>query len=150
MNLSKARIATGSVFLATALAGGVAMAGPAAAASSGVLKNVSTGYCLDGNGGSAYVGKCNGGSYQKWSLAKNSDGTYKIYNGTGKCLDSNTTPNIYMGGCNSGSFQKWKLSGGASGYRIQNLATGFCVDSNATPRLYMSKCNAGNYQRWAR
>jgi hypothetical protein len=144
----RGKVLIGAVVTAIGLVGGLSTS--ASAATTGKLADVATGYCLDGNGTSAYVSSCNGGTYQNWTLTATSDGYYTLKNGTGKCLDTNTTPSIYMGTCNGGSYQKWRLTGTSSGYRFQDLATSNCVDSNATPRLYVDACNTGNYQKWTR
>lgn len=143
------RLTVGTLVGAVALVGMATIATPASAATSGKLKDVSTGYCLDGNGTSAYVGTCNGSTFQNWTMTAVSGG-YTLKNGTGNCLDTNTTPSIYMGKCNGGNFQVWKVIGTSSGYRFQDLATSNCLDTNATPRLYVDGCNTGNYQRWSR
>ena len=72
-------------------------------------QNLATGRCLDSNtSGSVYTLGCNGGSFQKWNVIANSDGTRSFRNlATSRCLDSNTSGSVYTLGCNGGSFQRW-------------------------------------------
>ena len=117
-----------------------------------VLKNVSTGFCLDSNANqNVYTHDCNGGSYQKWTLSRDASTNTTILKdlATGFCLDSNANKQAYTHPCNGGSYQKWTLSRDNRGATLKNLATGFCLDSNANKQVYTHQCNGGSYQRWS-
>jgi serine/threonine-protein kinase len=114
-------------------------------------KNVRTGLCLDSNPArKVYTLSCNGGSYQRWTVSSNGDGTVMLRNlATSFCLDSNTAGQVYTLSCNWGSFQHWKVLYNIDGtVSLRNLATSFCLDSNTAGQVYTLSCNGGSYQRW--
>lgn len=71
------------------------------------LKDVATGYCLDGNSTQLYTHSCNGGDYQRWHVGDASSTTL-VSEATGKCLDGSGT-SAYVHTCNSGNaYQQWQ------------------------------------------
>lgn len=135
--------------LASSLSPSASYANPSIAAVE-TYKNLATGYCLDSNAArQVYTLGCNGGSYQRWTVIVNSDGTRSFKNvATGYCLDSNAARSVYTLGCNGGSYQRWYISRNGSTITFKNKATGFCLDSNAARKVYTLGCNGGSYQRW--
>jgi hypothetical protein len=67
------------------------------------LKDVATGYCLDGNGTSLYTHVC-GSAYQAWNGSDVMDTLVQTV--TGVCLDGSGT-SVYVLACNGGAYQNW-------------------------------------------
>jgi ricin-type beta-trefoil lectin protein len=157
------RLAAVAALAVATVLGGLAFAAPASAATdvSGTwnYRHVQNGYCLDSNKSFAvYMGACNGGAYQLWSVTIQDDGTcidstcYHDYYATlkdvatGYCLDGNSTQ-LYTHVCNGDDYQAWHV-GGDSSTNMYSWATGKCLDGSGTS-VYVHECNAGNaYQQW--
>jgi serine/threonine-protein kinase len=156
--LALSSVSAGVVAYAEASSEDIEQAASTTAALSGtlILRDVSTGLCLDSNtSGHAYTLGCNGGSFQKWAVIRRSATVVNLRNlATGFCLDSNTAGDAYTLGCNGGNFQNWTVihRRGDRGFpnvvSLKNVSTGRCLDSNTSGRLYTLGCNGGNFQNW--
>lgn len=69
------------------------------------IRNVNSGRCLDSNGSAVYLGGCNGGYYQKWSLHNDGVISHAVYGQS--ALDSNANGSVYLQYQNGGNYQKW-------------------------------------------
>ncbi|WP_439378826.1 SMP-30/gluconolactonase/LRE family protein [Amycolatopsis lexingtonensis] len=138
---------------AVLVAAGVAIAAPAAEASTGAITGIG-GTCLDvpgnANGTRVQLWSCTGGPAQQWTAR--SEGT--ITAASGKCLDvaggshaDGAAVQIYD--CNGTGAQLWQPQGGA----LVNTASGKCLDAtgvssaDGTP-LQLWTCTGGTNQRW--
>jgi hypothetical protein len=126
---------------------------PAYANTAAYWQNVRTGWCLDGNYGSAYVNPCwNPDIWQNWTYDDGQDGLRIINASTGYCLDSNDNGNVYTNPCwYPDTYQDWIVNpetDGDPGARIVDVQTGRCLDSS-NGNLYTSPCYVpDNYQDW--
>jgi Ricin-type beta-trefoil lectin domain len=148
LNPRRALALAGTV-LAVVLGG--ATSAQAAVPGVATLRDLATGLTLDSNtSGNVYALPANGGSFQKWVVARSDFGTVTLRDlATSRCLDSNTNGDVYTLGCSGGSFQKWiVINRGFGTIVLRNLATGRVLDSNAWGEVYTLGENGGSYQKW--
>ncbi|MEU5217153.1 non-reducing end alpha-L-arabinofuranosidase family hydrolase [Streptomyces sp. NPDC020807] len=135
----------------------VLVAGPAEAATSGALRGVASGRCLDvpgadrTEGTSLQVWDCHGGANQRWTLTD--DNRLTVYGD--KCLDvpghattAGTRPVIWS--CNGGTNQQWRVTADGT---VVAVESGLCLDvsgagtANGTA-VQLWACNGGGNQKW--
>ncbi|MDG4856900.1 non-reducing end alpha-L-arabinofuranosidase family hydrolase [Streptomyces sp. T-3] len=133
------------------------VASPAQAATSGDLRSVASGRCLDvagfgqTDGTNVHIWDCHGGTNQQWTLTDSNQLT--VYGN--KCLDvlggattSGTRVQIYT--CNGGANQQWRVNSDGT---IVGVQSGLCLDvsgggtANGTAAQIWS-CHGGNNQKW--
>jgi hypothetical protein len=127
--------------------------------STGVLRGVGSGRCLDVPGQSTTNGTlleiwdCNGGANQQWTYLSN--GELQVYGN--KCLD---VPNhataagtrVEIWDCNGGANQQWNLNSDGT---VVGRESGLCLDvtgagtANGTA-VEIWTCNGGSNQKWTR
>ncbi|MFE0325870.1 non-reducing end alpha-L-arabinofuranosidase family hydrolase [Streptomyces sp. NPDC058960] len=151
-----------SVVLAAAVAALVALAAllvanPAQAATSGALRGVGSGRCLDVPGAGQTDGTylqiwdCSGGTNQQWTLT---DGNQLTVYGN-KCLDvpghataAGTRVQIWT--CTGGANQQWRVNSDGT---VVGVESGLCLDvtgagtANGTA-VEIWTCNGGSNQKW--
>ncbi|WP_273652889.1 ricin-type beta-trefoil lectin domain protein [Cellulomonas fimi] len=127
--------------------------------SSGVLRGVGSGRCLDVPGASQTDGTvpalwdCNGGSNQQWTATANNQ--LVVYGN--KCLDvpgHATAPGtrVTIWTCNGGANQQWRLNPDGT---VVGVESGLCLDvtgaatANGSP-VAIWTCTGGSNQRWSR
>ncbi|MBQ1090556.1 helix-turn-helix domain-containing protein [Streptomyces sp. B93] len=109
-----------------------------------------TGNCLDDSLDQdlrAY--RCNGMSYQRWTVRSSADGTRQLRNhATGRCLaDGGTGPHALP--CDRSAAQKWTLLAHEDeAVGLRNQTTGRCLD-DSTMGLRARPCAATHHQKWA-
>jgi O-glycosyl hydrolase len=127
--------------------------------SSGVLRGVGSGRCLDvpnasqSDGTSVQIWDCNGGTNQQWTLTSSNELT--VYGS--KCLDvpghataAGTRVQIWT--CNGGANQHWQVNADGT---VVGVESGLCLDvtsaatANGSP-VEIWTCNGGANQRWTR
>ncbi|MFI7296130.1 non-reducing end alpha-L-arabinofuranosidase family hydrolase [Streptomyces sp. NPDC050121] len=133
------------------------VAAPAQAATSGALRGVGSGRCLDVSGASQTDGTnvqiwdCTGGSNQQWTLTDSNQLT--VYGN--KCLDvpghattAGTRPVIWA--CNGGTNQQWRVNSDGT---VVAVESGLCLDvsgggtANGTA-VQLWNCTGANNQKW--
>jgi len=151
-----------SAVLATMLAALAALAatlvaGPAQAATTGAVRGVGSGRCLDVPGASQTDGTflqiwdCHGGTNQQWTLTDSSQLT--VY-GT-KCLDvpghaTAAGTKVEIWSCNGGTNQQWRVNSDGT---IVGVESGLCLDvsggatANGTA-VQLWNCTGGSNQKW--
>jgi endo-1,4-beta-xylanase len=153
---------TGAAAVAAAAVtiGALAVAVPAAAASSGEVNAVGSGKCLDVPNLSTTAGtqldiwSCNGGTNQIWTST--SSGQLTVYSGSSQmCMDAygnGTTPGtkVDVWTCNGGANQQWNINSNGT---ITGVQSGLCLDvtgaSTANGALVeLWTCNGGSNQQW--
>ncbi|MGW1605742.1 non-reducing end alpha-L-arabinofuranosidase family hydrolase, partial [Streptomyces eurythermus] len=131
--------------------------GPAQAATSGTLRGVGSGRCLDvpnagqADGTNPLIWDCHGGTNQQWTLTD--AGQLTVY-GT-KCLDvpghattAGTRPVIWS--CNGGANQRWRVNADGTVIAVES---GLCLDvsggatANGT-EVQLWACHGGGNQQW--
>ncbi|MFC4531259.1 alpha-L-fucosidase [Sphaerisporangium dianthi] len=129
------------------------------ATTSGPLRDVNSGKCLDVNGASQTNGAqvqiwdCTGGVNQQW--ATTSAGELRVYGN--KCLDvngngtANGTP-VIIWDCNGQNNQKWRLNSDST---ITAVGAGKCLDVSALgtangTKVQIWTCTGQNNQKWRR
>ncbi|WP_036374440.1 RICIN domain-containing protein [Micromonospora sp. ATCC 39149] len=127
--------------------------------STSAVRSVSSGRCLDVNGGSqtngaaAIIWDCHGQSNQVWT----STGAQELRVFGGKCLDVNgaATANgssVIIWDCNGQSNQKWRFNADGT---ITGVGSGRCLDlvssgtANGT-RAQIWDCSGASSQKWSR
>lgn len=127
--------------------------------SSGVLRGVGSGRCLDVPNASQTDGTllniwdCNGGSNQQWTATASNQ--LIVYGN--KCLDvpghaTSAGTRVQIWTCNGGTNQQWRLDADGT---IVGVESGLCLDvtnaatSNGSP-VAIWTCNGGDNQRWTR
>jgi hypothetical protein len=127
--------------------------------SSGVLRGVGSGRCLDVPNASQTDGTllniwdCNGGANQQWTL--NSSNQLSVYGN--KCLDvpghaTTAGTRVQIWTCNGGANQQWRLNADGT---VTGVESGLCLDvtgaatGNGSP-VAIWTCNGGANQRWSR
>jgi hypothetical protein len=133
------------------------VANPAQAATSGSLRGVGSGRCLDvPNGDQAdgtylQIWDCSGGTNQQWTLTDSNQLT--VYGN--KCLDvpghataAGTRVQIWT--CSGGANQQWRMNSDGT---IVGVESGLCLDvtgsgtANGTA-VELWTCNGGSNQKW--
>ncbi|MFC9057471.1 protein kinase [Streptomyces sp. NPDC057074] len=111
-----------------------------------VLRNGSTGHCVNGSQGGVRPGSCTADA-AVWDLRGTSLGTYRIvHRATGNCLSSYGA--LHSGFCSSQSGQEWRLGPGDS---VVATNTGRCMEeSTVSGMLMMQTCDGSALQRWTR
>ncbi len=130
--------------------------------SSGALRAVGAGKCLDVPGQATTVGTrlqiwdCWGGANQIWSHT--ADAELTVYSGDSlRCLDaeaggSTAGTAVIIWSCHSGANQKWRLNADGS---VTGTQSGLCLEvagastANGAP-VRLATCNGQSNQRWAR
>jgi hypothetical protein len=127
--------------------------------STGVLRGVGSGRCLDVPGASQTDGTllaiwdCNGGTNQQWTQTSSNE--LRVYGG--KCLD---VPNhataagtrVQIWTCNGGTNQQWRINADGT---VVAVESGLCLDvtgqgtANGTA-VEIWTCNGGSNQKWTR
>ncbi|MFF6783655.1 non-reducing end alpha-L-arabinofuranosidase family hydrolase [Streptomyces sp. NPDC012510] len=147
-----------SVALAALVASAATLvANPAQAATSGALRGVGSGRCLDVPGASQTEGTnlqlwdCWGGTNQQWTLTDNNQLT--VYGN--KCLDvpgqattAGTRPVIWA--CNGGANQQWRVNADGT---VVGVQSGLCLTATGSgtangTAVEISTCNGGSNQKW--
>ncbi|MEV6948133.1 non-reducing end alpha-L-arabinofuranosidase family hydrolase [Streptomyces sp. NPDC051172] len=151
-----------SVVLAAAVAALVSLAamlvaGPAQAATSGALRGVGAGRCLDvPNAGQAdgtllQIWDCTGASNQQWTLTDSSQLT--VYGN--KCLDvpghaTTAGTKVEIWSCNGGTNQQWRVNSDGT---VVAVESGLCLDvsgagtANGTA-VQLWNCTGADNQKW--
>jgi hypothetical protein len=151
-----------SVMLAAAIAALVALAAmlvanPAQAASSGALRGVAAGRCLDvpnssqTDGTYLQIWDCSGGTNQQWTA---SDSNQLTVFGN-KCLDvpghaTTAGTRVQIWTCSGGANQQWRVNSDGT---IVGVESGLCLDvtgsgtANGTA-VEIWTCNGGSNQKW--
>ncbi|MGR6918537.1 carbohydrate-binding protein [[Actinomadura] parvosata] len=125
--------------------------------STGPLKGVGSGRCLDVNGASqangalAQIWDCNGQANQQWTST--SAGELRVYGS--KCLDVNGGGTadgtaVIIWDCNGQNNQKWRLNSDGT---ITAVGANKCLDVGGTANGTKARiwtCTAGTGQRWTR
>ncbi|WP_031004140.1 non-reducing end alpha-L-arabinofuranosidase family hydrolase [Streptomyces sp. NRRL F-5727] len=133
------------------------VAAPAHAATSGALRGVGSGRCLDvpgagqADGTNLQIWDCHGGTNQRWTLTD--DNRLTVYGD--KCLDvpghattAGTRVQIYT--CNGGANQQWRVNADGT---IVGVQSGLCLDvsggatANGTA-VQLWNCHGGANQKW--
>ncbi|MFJ5999699.1 non-reducing end alpha-L-arabinofuranosidase family hydrolase [Streptomyces sp. NPDC092370] len=147
-----------SVVLAALVASAATLvADPAQAATTGAVRGVGSGRCLDvpgasqADGTNVQIWDCHGGTNQQWTLT---DGNQLTVYGN-KCLDvpghattAGTRPVIWS--CNGGTNQQWRVNADGT---IVAVESGLCLDvsggatANGTA-VQLWNCNGGSNQKW--
>jgi Glycosyl hydrolase family 62/Ricin-type beta-trefoil lectin domain len=157
-SLSRRRLSAVLTAAVTALVALAAMlvAGPAQAATSGAVRGVGSGRCLDVPNGSQTNGTylqiwdCSGGTNQQWTLT---DGNQLTWNG--KCLDvpghaTTAGTRVQIWSCGGGANQQWRVNSDGT---ITGVESGLCLDvtgagtANGTA-VEIWTCNGGGNQKW--
>ncbi|MFD8597176.1 non-reducing end alpha-L-arabinofuranosidase family hydrolase [Kitasatospora sp. NPDC059646] len=137
--------------------GAMLVAGPAQAATTGALKSVASGRCLDvagadqNDGALLQIYDCWNGANQQWTLTSSNQLT--VYGN--KCLDvpnHATTPGtrVQTYTCSGGANQQWRLNADGS---ITGVESGLCLDvtggatANGTA-VELWTCNGRTNQQW--
>ncbi|MEO3876230.1 ricin-type beta-trefoil lectin domain protein, partial [Nonomuraea sp. B12E4] len=138
-----------------ALNGGGTTTPPPSGGSTGQIRSVASGRCLDvpnagtADGTAVQLWDCNGQSNQQWTPS--SAGELKVYGS--KCLDAAGTGNgarIQIYSCWGGDNQKWRVNSDGT---IVGVQSGLCLDAvgagtaNGTG-LQLYSCWGGNNQKW--
>ncbi|MCQ9130144.1 non-reducing end alpha-L-arabinofuranosidase family hydrolase, partial [Streptomyces hilarionis] len=151
-----------SAVLAAALAALVSLAallvaGPAQAASSGALRGVGSGRCLDvsgagqADGTSLQIYDCWSGTNQQWTSTDS--GRLTVY-GT-KCLDvpghaTTAGTRVQIWSCTDGANQQWRVNADGT---VVGAESGLCLavtgsgTANGTA-VEIATCNGGSNQKW--
>ena len=127
--------------------------------SSGVLRGVGSGRCLDvpnatqNDGTQLTIWDCNGGANQQWTATASNQ--LIVYGN--KCLDvpghaTTAGTRVQIWTCNGGTNQQWRLNADGT---VVGVESGLCLDvtgaatANGTP-VALWTCNGGSNQRWSR
>jgi len=151
-----------SVVLAAAVAAVVALAAmlvanPAQAATSGALRGVGSGRCLDvpnagqTDGTSLQIYDCWGGTNQLWTLTSGNQLT--VYGN--KCLDvpghaTTAGTKVQIWSCSGAANQQWRVNSDGT---VVGVESGLCLDvsgagtANGTA-VQIWTCNGGSNQKW--
>ncbi|MFJ8625007.1 non-reducing end alpha-L-arabinofuranosidase family hydrolase [Kitasatospora sp. NPDC093550] len=135
------------------------VAGPAAqAATSGALRGVGSGRCLDvqnasqSDGASVQIYDCSNGANQLWTAASGNQLT--VYGN--KCLDvpghaTTAGTRVQIWTCSGGANQQWRVNADGT---VVGVESGLCLDvsgagtANGTA-VQIWTCNGGGNQKWA-
>ena len=133
------------------------VADPAQAATSGALRGVGSGRCLDvpnvsqTDGTFLQIWDCTGGTNQQWTLTDSNQLT--VYGN--KCLDvpghaTTAGTRVQIWTCNGGTNQQWRVNADGT---IVGVESGLCLDvsggatANATA-VQLWSCHGGSNQKW--
>ncbi|MGW2615704.1 non-reducing end alpha-L-arabinofuranosidase family hydrolase, partial [Streptomyces sp. NPDC001500] len=133
------------------------VAGPAQAASSGALRGVGSGRCLDVSGAGQTDGTnlqiydCWSGTNQQWTATDT--GQLTVYGA--KCLDvpghaTTAGTRVVIWGCSGGANQQWRVNSDGT---IVGVESGLCLavtgagTANGTA-VEIATCNGGGNQKW--
>ncbi|MCQ9134687.1 non-reducing end alpha-L-arabinofuranosidase family hydrolase, partial [Streptomyces hilarionis] len=133
------------------------VAGPAQAASSGALRGVGSGRCLDVSGSaqtdgtSLQIYDCSGSANQQWTSTDS--GQLTVYGN--KCLDvpghaTTAGTRVQIWSCSGGANQQWRVNSDGT---IVGVESGLCLDvtghgtANGTA-VEIWTCNGGSNQKW--
>ena len=152
LSVGLAAVVAALVALAT-----MVLASPAQADTTGTLRGVASGRCLDVPGASQTNGTyleiwdCNGGSNQQWTLTSSNQLT--VY-GT-KCLDvpghaTTAGTRVEIWDCNGGTNQQWRVNSNGT---VVGVESGLCLDvtggatANGTA-VELWSCTGASNQQW--
>ncbi|MEV5434595.1 non-reducing end alpha-L-arabinofuranosidase family hydrolase [Streptomyces sp. NPDC052682] len=133
------------------------VATPAQAATTGALRGVGSGRCLDvpgasrTDGTSLQIWDCTGGTNQQWTLTDSNQLT--VYGN--KCLDvpghaTTAGTRVQIWSCSGGANQQWRVNSDGT---IVGVESGLCLDvsggatANGTA-VQLWNCNGGSNQKW--
>ncbi|MFG2576350.1 non-reducing end alpha-L-arabinofuranosidase family hydrolase [Streptomyces sp. NPDC048481] len=133
------------------------VANPAQAASSGALRGVGSGRCLDvagssqADGASLQIYDCSGAANQQWTATDSSQLT--VYGN--KCLDvpghaTTAGTRVQIWSCSGGANQQWRVNSDGT---IVGVESGLCLDvtghgtANGTA-VEIWTCNGASNQKW--
>lgn len=133
------------------------VAGPAQAATTGDVRGVDSGRCLDvagvsqTDGANVHIWDCHGGANQQWTLTDSAQLT--VYGN--KCLDARggaTTPGtpVQIWTCNGSDNQQWRVNPDGT---IVGVRSGLCLEvsgwgkANGT-EVRLWSCHGGANQKW--
>ncbi|MFL6110188.1 MAG: non-reducing end alpha-L-arabinofuranosidase family hydrolase, partial [Catenulispora sp.] len=157
--IRRGRLSAVLIAMVAAVVAGATMfvAAPAQADTSGALRGVGSGRCLDVPGASQTDGTytqiwdCNGAANQQWTLTAGNQLT--VYGG--KCLDvpghataAGTRVEIWT--CNGGANQQWRVNADGT---VVGAESGLCLDvtggatANGTA-VELWSCNGASNQKW--
>ncbi|MER7756915.1 non-reducing end alpha-L-arabinofuranosidase family hydrolase [Kitasatospora sp. NPDC097643] len=156
-NPSRGRLPALLTALVAAVAALAAMlvAGPAQAATTGALRSVPSGRCLDvanasqTDGASTQIYDCWGGSNQKWTLTSGNQLT--VYGS--KCLDvpghaTTAGTRVQIWTCTGGANQQWRVNSDGSIVGVESgLCLGVAGTANATA-VQIQPCTGAANQQW--
>jgi hypothetical protein len=150
-------VVLGALVAVLAALAAMLVAAPAQAASSGALRGVGSGRCLDvpnssqADGTYLQIWDCSGGTNQQWTLTDN--GQLTVYGN--KCLDvpghataAGTRVQIWT--CSGGANQQWRVNSDGT---VVGVESGLCLDvtgsgtANGTA-VEIWTCNGGSNQKW--
>ncbi|MEV4560775.1 non-reducing end alpha-L-arabinofuranosidase family hydrolase [Kitasatospora sp. NPDC049285] len=149
--------ALASAFAVLAALASLLVAGPAQAATTGAVRGVASGRCLDVPGASQTDGTslqiydCWGGTNQQWTLTDSNQLT--VYGS--KCLDvpnhaTTAGTKVVIWACSGGTNQQWRVNADGS---IVGVESGLCLDvsgggtANSTA-VQLWNCTGATNQRW--
>jgi hypothetical protein len=138
------RLATVATVSAIAVAGTGALvpASAQAAPTYWTFKNTKTGTCLTaGTSGVAFLGTCNGSSYQQWDwLGNSSNGDNQLLSrATGLCLATdhkNSLNAVWTSSCNWVDGQRWYYN--AATKRMFSYLSGYLMSSPDSAGVYVA------------
>lgn len=127
----------------------------------GAVRAVGAGKCLDVNGGSTtpetqlQIWGCHSGINQTWT--RTASGQLTVYSGNDtRCmtaLNNQTTPGtaVVISPCSGGAGQQWQFNANGT---ITGVQSGICLDVNGAStadgaKVQLWTCNGGNNQQWA-
>jgi hypothetical protein len=131
-----------------------------AGGTTGPVRGVGSGRCLDVNGATTTPGTqlqiwdCNGGSNQGWT--RTASGQLTVYSGSNqRCLDasgngtSNGTP-VVIWNCNGQANQQWRVNGNGT---ITGVQSGLCLDVSGSgtgngTKVQLWSCTGASNQQW--
>jgi hypothetical protein len=133
------------------------VANPAQAATSGALRGVGSGRCLDvpganqTDGTNLQIWDCHGGTNQQWTLTDSNQLT--VYGN--KCLDvpghaTTAGTRVQIWTCSGGANQQWRVNADGT---VVGVESGLCLDvsggatANGTA-VQLWNCNGGSNQKW--
>jgi transcriptional regulator with XRE-family HTH domain len=131
-------------------AGEPATGGPGPADTVRIFVSRRTGACLDHSldkGLRTYP--CNGMSYQRWTLHRQSDGALRLRNhATGACL-AHGPDGLATAACTAAPSQKWVVTPWPDeSVEVRSKVTGACLDDSAEAGLRALPCARTDHQRW--
>ncbi|MFG2129716.1 non-reducing end alpha-L-arabinofuranosidase family hydrolase [Streptomyces sp. NPDC048751] len=146
-----------AVVAALAALAAILVAAPAQAASSGALRGVGSGRCLDVPGASQTDGTylqiydCWGGTNQQWTLTDSNQLT--VYGN--KCLDvpghaTTAGTRVQIWTCSGGANQQWRVNSDGT---VVGVESGLCLEVNGSGTVngtaaQIWTCNGGSNQKW--